>query len=108
MDTGDGKPTSSDEAFTAEDVNLAERGAAQARERAAHAGLSAAQSIAASAQCHQRLAQVQDETVAQGVLDADTHRGSAIRHRQAAADDRELAEAKRKESEADLTLGENG
>ncbi len=108
MDTGHGRPSSSEEPFTAEDVNLAERRAARARERAAHAGLSSAESIAASAQCHQRLAQVQDETVAQGVLDADTHRESAIRHRQAAADDRELAEAKRKESEADLTLGEDG
>ncbi len=103
MATGQQRPSSGEEAVTQEDVDLAERRAAQARERAAHAGLSAAQSIAASAQSHQRLADVQDVTAAQGVLDADAHRESAIRHHQAAAEDRELAEQKRTESEADLS-----
>jgi len=51
---------------------------------------------------------VQDETVAQGVSDTDVHRESAIWHRQAAADDRRLAEEKRKESEADLAMGKEG
>ncbi|OBF62479.1 hypothetical protein A5787_16220 [Mycobacterium sp. 852002-50816_SCH5313054-b] len=90
---------------TAQAVEFAERRAAQARERAAHAGLSAAQSMAASAQSHQRFAEVQDVSVAQGVSDTDAHRESAIRHREAAAEDRRLAEQKRKESEADLSLG---
>lgn len=88
-----------EQAFTAEDVELAERRAAEARERAAHAGLSAASSIEESASSHQRLAEVQDETAAQGVSHPNVHRESALRHRQAAADDRRLAEEKRKESE---------
>jgi len=50
------------------------------------------------------VAKVQDQTVQQGVSDTDVHRTSAIRHRQAAADDRDLAERLRKESEADLSL----
>ncbi len=103
MATGHEPPSQGEQNLTQEDVDLAERRAAQARERAAHAGLSAAQSIAASAQSHQRLADLQDVTVAQGVLDADAHRESAIRHRQAAAEDCDLAEQKRTESEADLS-----
>lgn len=97
-------PEPPEQALTQEDVDHAERRAAEARERAAHAGLSAAQSIAASAQSHQRLAEVQDVNVAQGVSDTELHRESALWHRQAAAEDRRLAEAKRKESEADLSM----
>jgi hypothetical protein len=48
---------------------------------------------------------VQDVTVEQGVSHSDVHRESAIRHHRAAADDRKMAEAKRKECEADLTMG---
>jgi hypothetical protein len=40
--------------------------------------------------------------VERGVSHPDVHRRSAIVHRQAAAEDRKLAELKRKESEADL------
>jgi hypothetical protein len=93
-----------EKAFTADDVDLAERRAAAARERAAHAGLSAARSIEESARHHEHIAKVQDVTVAQGVSHPNVHRESALRHRQAAADDRKLAEEKRRESEADLSL----
>ncbi len=103
MATGQQGPSSGEEAVTVEDVDLAERRAGQARERAAHAGLSAAQSFEESARSHQRLAEVQDVTVAQGVSNTGVHRNSAQRHRQAAADDRKLAEEKRTESEADLS-----
>lgn len=92
------------QAFTAEDVDLAERRAAEARERAAHAGLSAARSIEESARHHEHVAKVQDVSVAQGVSHTNVHRESAMRHRQAAVDDRKLAEQKRTESEADLSL----
>lgn len=94
-----------EQALAQEDVELAERRAAVARERAAHAGLSAARSIEESARHHEHVANVQDVTVAQGVSHPSVHRESAMRHRQAAADDRNLAEAKRTESEADLSLG---
>lgn len=93
-----------EKAFTAEDVEHAERRVAVARERAARAGLSAAQSFEESALQHERVAKMQDSTVAQGVPQTDVHRRSAIKHRQAAAEDRKLAELKRKESEADLTF----
>ena len=104
MDTGHGKPSSGEEAFTAGDLDLAERRAAQARERAARAGLSAARSFEESARQHEHVAKLQDVSVAQGVSDIDVHRNSAHRHRDAAAEDRKLADAKRKESEADLSL----
>ncbi len=90
--------------MTPEDVDRAEHSAAEARERAAHAGLSAARSIEESARHHEIVARVQDVSVAQGVSRTNVHRESAMRHRQAAADDRKLAEEKRKESEADLSL----
>ncbi|EUA58131.1 hypothetical protein I550_1268 [Mycobacterium intracellulare 1956] len=35
----------------------------------------------------------------------DVHRESALKHREAAAEDRKLAELKRRESEADLAAG---
>lgn len=89
-------------AFTAEDVELAERRAAMARVRAARAGLSAATSLEESAVQHERVAKIQDANVERGVSHPDVHRRSAIVHRQAAAEDRKLAELKRKESEADL------
>lgn len=96
-------PPESELAVTAEDVERAERRAAAARERAARAGLSAARSFEQSALQHERVARTQDWTVAQGVPHTDVHRLSAIKHRQAAEDDRKLAELKRRESEADLT-----
>jgi hypothetical protein len=84
-------------------VELAERRAAQARERAAYAGLSAARSFEKSARRHEQLAQVQDGTVEQGAAShTDQHRESARRLREAAAEEHKLAELKRKESEADL------
>ena len=89
--------------ITGEDVDRAERRAAEARERAALAGLSAARSFEESARHHERVAKVQDVTVAQGASHPEVHRKSAIRHRQAAAEDRKLAQQKRKESEADLS-----
>jgi hypothetical protein len=93
-----------EQAVTAEDVDRAERRVADARERAALAGLSAAESFEESARHHEHVAEVQDQTVEQGVSHTEVHRESAIRHRQAAADDRKLAQLKRKESEADLSL----
>ena len=86
-----------EQAFTAEDAELAERRAAAARERAAHAGLSAARSFEESALKHEEVARVQDAAVQQGV----SHVGV---HREFAAEDRKLAELKRKESEADLAV----
>ncbi len=107
MAAGQERSPSGEEAVTAEDVDVAERGAADARARAAHAGLSAARSIEESARHHEQVAKVQDLTVAQGVSDTDVHRTSARRHRQEAADDRKLAEQKRTESEADLSLDDD-
>ena len=86
-------------------MDVAERRVAEVRERAAHAGLSAARSIYESARCHERVAKVQDRTVELGASDIDVHLQSAIRHRQAAAEDRDLAEWMGKESEADLSVG---
>lgn len=93
---------SSENAVTAEDVALAERNAGAARERAARAGLSAAHSLEETAAEHERFARIQDQSVQQGVSHTAEHRRSALKHRQAAEDDRRLAELKRKESEADL------
>jgi hypothetical protein len=98
-------PEPPEQTFTAADVAHAERRAAEARERAAHAGLSAAQSIEESARYHERVAKVQDVTVEQGASEIGVHQASARKHRQAAVDDHKLAEEKRKESEADLNLG---
>lgn len=103
MATGE-QPPRDEEAATAEVIGRSERRVAQARERAAHAGLSAARSFDESALRHESLARVQDSTVQQGAPDPDVHRESAGRHRKAAADDRELAERKRRESEADLAF----
>lgn len=96
--------TGDDEPVTAKEVERAERRAAEARERAAHAGLSAARSFEESALQHERVARIQDRTVEQGVSDVGAHHASAIHHREFAAEDRKLAELKRKESEADLAI----
>jgi hypothetical protein len=92
-----------EEAVTAEDVEAAERRVADARERAAHAELSAARSIEESARAHERVAKVQEVTVEQGASQTDVHQRSVIRHREAAADDHQMAEQKRAESAADLS-----
>jgi hypothetical protein len=102
MPTGNEPSPRGENAVTAEDVELAERNAAAARERAARAGLSAAQSFEVSADQHERVAEVQEQAVQQGVSHDDAHRRSALKHRQAAEEDRKLAALKRKESEADL------
>jgi hypothetical protein len=93
-----------DKLVTAEIVE-AERRASEARERAAHAGLSAARSFEESAIQHERVAEIQDRGVEQGVSDVGVHQRSAAVHRQAAADDRYLARLKRTESEACLADG---
>jgi hypothetical protein len=108
MATGYEPPSASEEVVTAEDVDFAERRAPEARERAARSGLSAARSIEESARQHERVANVQDVTVEQGLSDPDVHRQSAIRHRRAAADDRRVAEQMRKEFEAELSPGTDG
>lgn len=95
---------SDDEAVTEKDLERAERRVAAARERAAHAGLSAARSFEESALHHERVARIQDRTIAQGASHDELHRESAAKHREAAVDDRRLAELKRKESEADLAI----
>ncbi|OBI45146.1 hypothetical protein [Mycobacterium colombiense] len=102
MPTGHEPSARGEKAFTAEDVELAEHNAAAARKRAARAGLSAADSFEESAMQHERVAEIQDQTVQQGVSDTEVHRRSALKHREAAEEDRKLAELKRKESEADL------
>jgi len=104
MTAGHEPPSPGEEAVTADDVELAERRVAEARKRAAHAGLSAAASIEESARYHEQFAKVQDQAVEQGAPGTGIHRRSAILHRQAAVDDRDLAERKRRESEADLAL----
>lgn len=105
MDTRD-QP--GEKAFSSKDVERAERRVTEARERAAHAGLSAARSFEESAAHHERVARVQDQTVAQGASHDDLHRKSAAKHREAAVEDRKLAQLKREESEADLALGAEG
>ncbi len=97
--------TEHERAITADDVERAERRVAQARERAARAGFSAADSFEESARRHEQLARVQDQTVRQGVSHTEMHRESAVNHRKAAAEDFQLAELKRKESQADLAMG---
>lgn len=87
---------------TTADVERAEHNAAAARERAARAGLSAAHSFEESAAQHERVARIQDQTVIQGISHTEVHRKSAVKHRQAAEEDRRLAKLKRQESEADL------
>jgi len=57
MATGHEPPSPSEEPVTAEHVELAERRAAEAREGAAHAGLSAARSFEESARLHEQVAQ---------------------------------------------------
>lgn len=98
MPTGREPAPPGENAFTARDVELAERRVAMARERAARAGLSAARSFEESAIQHERVAKSQDWVVRQGVPHRDVHR-------EAAAEDRKLAELKRRESEADLAAG---
>ncbi|WP_082951712.1 hypothetical protein [Mycobacterium sp. 852002-51057_SCH5723018] len=105
MATGGERPSPGKETVTADDVELAERRVTAARERAAHAGLSAARSIEESARLHERVAKVQEVTVEQGASETGVHRRSIARHREAATDDRQLAEQKRAESQADLSLG---
>jgi len=105
MPIGNESSPRGEKAVTVEDVERAERRVADARERAAHAGLAAAHSFEQSAVHHERVAEIQDLSVQQGVSHTEVHRRSAIVHRQAAADDRKLAELKRKESEADLAQG---
>ena len=100
MTTGHEPPSPGEEPVTAEDVELAERRAAQAREGAAHAGLSAARSLEESARRHEQVAQVEERGVEQGVAGTDVPRESVTRHQQAADEDRALAEQKRRESEA--------
>ena len=97
-----------EQAVTAEDVDLAERRAGEARERSALAGLSAARSFEESARHHERFAAVQDVSVEQGVSHTEVHRKSAIMHRQAAVDDRKHAERKRRESEGNLSPDADG
>ncbi|WP_207546681.1 hypothetical protein [Mycobacterium mantenii] len=104
MPTGTQPTPPGEKAVTAEEIEVAERRAAVARERAFRAGLSAAQSFEDSAIQHERVAKLQDRAVERGSLDADVHRRSAVIHRQAAADDRKLAELKRKQS-ADYGAG---
>jgi hypothetical protein len=104
MTTQHEPPSPSEEVITVEDVELAERRARAAGERAALAGLSAALSFEESARHHERVAELQDQTVAQGVSHTGVHQRSAARHRQAAVEDRHMAELKRKESEADLSF----
>jgi hypothetical protein len=84
------------------DVEEAERRAAAARGRAAHAGLLAADSLDRSARFQERVARVEQQTVAQNVSHRDVHERSVRSHFEAAKADRTMAENKRKESEADL------
>ncbi|CAM3175675.1 hypothetical protein MYCO108962_04130 [Mycobacterium colombiense] len=103
MSTESGPSPRDENAVTAADVERAEHAAAAARERAARAGLSAAHSFEESAVQHDRVAEIQDWSVEQGVSHTDVHHRSALKHRQAAEEDRKLARLKREESEADLT-----
>lgn len=87
---------------TAEDVEIAERRAAEARERAAHAGLSAARSFERSAHFHEEVAQVQEVMLEHPIPAPEVNEASSARHRRAAAEDRDMAKRKRDESLADL------
>ena len=93
-----------EEPVTAADLTDAERRVREARERAAHAGLAAAQSFEESARLHQEFADAQDRTAELGAAQRAVHHESAIRHRNAADEDRALANQKRRESEADLAV----
>ncbi|MEE6175625.1 hypothetical protein [Mycobacterium sp. 050134] len=103
MTIGQEPPPAGEEDFIADEIEVAEDRARRARERAAQAGFSAADSLEESARRHEHFAEVEDEGVRQGVPHTDVHRESARLHRKAAAEDRHLAELKRRESEADLS-----
>jgi len=78
------EPSAPEESVTAEAVELSELRAGEARERAAHAGLSAARSFEESARLHDQVAQMPDQTVEQGASHPDVHRAAAKKHRTAA------------------------
>ncbi|MCV7027824.1 hypothetical protein AWC25_24605 [Mycobacterium sherrisii] len=85
---------------TRQDADDAEHRAQQARAAAAEAARSAAGSLERSARFHERLAQIEDETLRQGVGNADVVRKSVAFHRESAEVDHKLAALKRKEAEA--------
>ncbi|MCV7283555.1 hypothetical protein H7J88_28355 [Mycolicibacterium flavescens] len=84
------------------DVQAAEERAREARDRAARAGLSAAESFERSARLHEELAGLQQDTASRGIPAPEVNLESSARHREAAQEDRTLAHRKREESEADL------
>lgn len=86
---------------TRQDVEDAEHRAEHARQAAAAAARSAAGSLETSARLHERLAEVEDEALQQGVGNADVMRESASFHRESAETDHKLAALKREEAEAD-------
>jgi hypothetical protein len=90
------------EHINTDDVEEAERRVAAARQRAAHSGLSAADSLERSARLQERVARVEQQTVAQNVSHRDVHERSVRVHYEAAKADRTMAARKRKESQADL------
>jgi hypothetical protein len=99
----EGGGPAAEEPVTAADLIVAERRVKEARERAARAGLSAARSFEETARLHQQVAQMQDQTADLSPSEMGVHRELAIRHRNAADEDRALANQKRRESEADLS-----
>jgi hypothetical protein len=94
------------EGFTAgpslgyDDVEQAERSAERARIRAAQAARSAARSLEKTARLHERVAEVDEQTVRQGASSTDVHDESAAFHRQSAQGDYKLAADKRNEADA--------
>lgn len=86
-----------------DEVHEAERRAAEARERAAQAGLSAAESFERSAKRHDEVAEVQQDGIRRGIPAPEVNEKSSARHRKAAEEDRHLAQRKRDESAEDLS-----
>lgn len=90
------------ESATAEDVEVAERRAEEARQGAAQAALSAARSFEETARLQEEVAQIEDQTIQQGLGQSDRLQVSAQRHRHDADEDRALAQQKRREAEGGL------
>jgi hypothetical protein len=87
--------------ITAEDVRRAARRAQDARERARRAHLAAADSLDQSARRHEEVARMHQLAVEAGRGDPAVHGAAARRHREAATEDRAMAEQKRREAEAE-------
>ncbi|OBI86449.1 hypothetical protein [Mycobacterium asiaticum] len=88
----------SDSRYTEADLKDAENRVAHAREAAGRSALSAAKSLEESARAHDEVAGIEESAVNRDRHEIDRLRRSAKQHHAFAAEDRDLAEKKRKEA----------